>query len=187
MITAKATRIMRTMGFIPAPCCVTGCESDEEEAAAAGLSTMQSEPHWETGVAFSDPASHSSFPSRIPLPQDGADETDSDDGKEDDSTDEETSDDAEDSLLSGFDADETSDEEELTTDAREKKRMEESWDDEDDILKLQSGRRNGSLERTDDNENEEDADAVTMFALDDCREVGDGIAGADEAAAGRNG
>jgi len=163
---ARATRIMIRMGFISPPPCVTDGESREEEAAAAGLRTMQSAPHWETGVPFNEPASHSSSPSRSPLPQEGADDTDSeDDEKEDDSADEETED-ATDSLLSELGAEELSEELELVTDAREKNRMEESCEDADDMLKLQSGRMNGvpDREEADETSAAEYADAAVPLS-----------------------
>jgi len=168
---------------MPLPAVGGDWEGADEDAAAAGLSTTQSAPHWDTGVPFSEPASHSSFPSRMPLPQEGTDDADSDDAKREDTEDEDASDDdAADSLLSELYSDDASEEVELVTDAREKKRMEESCDDEESMLKLQSGRRNGMLDRTG-----EDEDALMTFVLGACKEEADEVTAAAEDATGRKG
>jgi hypothetical protein len=144
----SATRIMRTTGFMPPPVSAAVCadKAEEEPADAAGFSTVQFASHWETGVPLSEPASHSSPPSMRPFPQEATDTDESDDEEisSSEDSDDDVSDDETPSLPSEDDASD-----ELSTDAREKKRM-ELWSDDEDMLKIQSGRMNGALERCED-------------------------------------
>lgn len=139
---ADAIMIIRRIGFMPSPVSATASWIDEteEEAEAAGFRTAHVASHWETGVPFNDPASHSSPSSKRPLPHAGPADDD-----EADASEEETLEKAEEEM-SLLISDEDS---ELLKDAREKNRMEEAWIDEE-RLKLQSGKMKGALERNDD-------------------------------------
>lgn len=148
---ADAIMIIRRIGFMPSPVSATASWIDEteEEAEAAGFRTAHVASHWETGVPFNDPASHSSPSSKRPLPHAGPADDDEADASEEEileRLEEEMLERAEEENISLLISDEDS---ELLKDAREKNRMEEAWVDEE-RLKLQSGKMKGALERTDD-------------------------------------
>jgi len=148
-------------------------ESDADDPVAAGFNTTHAASHWDTGVPFREPASHSSSPSSNPFPQNGPMEE-----ADDDSSDEEASDDAENSLLAELSKDDDSDE--LAIDAREKKRTDELWLEE--RSKLQSGSRNGSLERIELTVpiDDEELDATAPVGMADATLETDDTVGGDE-------